>query len=133
MRTFITINKGKIRFMTTVIVIAAALMYLPCYFLPLADKPSLFILLSVHLLLIFCVTMFLLMVTLLSGYVYYRGQLHLFERTPLNEFLKKYNFQAAFINTGNKWRLTQQIKYGHVESYPVVLFKSRRSGNTPTG
>lgn len=42
----------------------------------------------------------------------------------LSEFFEKYNFQNELINNENRWRLTQQIKIGHVERYPISIFKS---------
>lgn len=124
MKKFININKWKIRFITKVLIIVSALLYLPMYFLPLADKPSAFMLISVHLLFVFCLTLILLMLSLVSGYVYYRRQNNLFEVKPLSEFFEKYNFQNGLINNENKWRLTQQIRIGHVERYPISIFKS---------
>lgn len=124
MKKFININKWKIRFITKVLIIVSALLYLLMYFLPLADKPSVFLLISVHLLFIFCLTLILLMLSLVSGYIYYRRQNNLFEENHLRDFFEKYNFQIELINNNNKWRLTQQIKIGHVERYPISIFKS---------
>lgn len=124
MRKFLRINRGKWGFIFTRLLIVSAVIWISLFFLPLTGKPSLLALLCWYLILSIGLALILLVLIFIAGYFSFRRQEHLFAKKPLSVFFDKYDFKTDIINTDNHWRLTQEIKKGRLESYPVLIFSA---------
>lgn len=124
MREFLNINREKWGFIFKRLLIGSAGIWMALYFLPLTGKPGLLILLMWHLLLSLGLAFILILVIFTGGYFSYRRQEHLFGKKPLIIFFDKYHFQTDLINTDNHWRLTQEIKIGRLEFFPILIFRT---------
>jgi hypothetical protein len=103
---------------------ASAVIWISLFFLSLTGKPALLILLMWYLILSPALAFILFLLIFAGGYFSFRRQERLFAQKPLSTFFDKYHFQTELMNTDNRWRLTQEIKTGRLESYPVLIFSS---------
>jgi len=124
MRKFLHINRRKWGFIFKRLLIGSAVIWMPLFFLPLTGKPGWLILLMWYLLFSLGLAFMLMVVIFTEGYFSYRRQEHLFGKKSLIIFFDKYHFQTDLINTDNHWHLTQKIKIGRLDLYPILIFRT---------
>jgi len=120
---FLNLNKGKFKFIIIIAFPAFTILLSALYFLTFRDTPSLTMLVFYHILLSLACTFAVVIGIFISGYFSYSQQKLLFNKKLFIDFFNKYNFKTELINTNSKWHLTQELKVGEIESYPVIIFK----------
>ncbi len=122
--TFYYHNLGKLSFITKVVFLGLLIVGFSLYFLPLTDRPSLAVQILVHILFAMLLAFITTGLIYLNGYVYHFLQARLFKSEILSGLFSKYGFVDDLINTNTKWKLTQQVKTGLIDTYPVVVLRS---------
>jgi uncharacterized membrane protein YqiK len=124
MRKFFTINIEKLKLAGKVTFTMFYLLLFALYFLPSDDKPEWMYLILFHLGFTLFLTFVIVVLIFINGYFAWWHQKILFRTKSLSVLFTKYKFEGDVINADNPWVLTKELKYGFVESYPVIIFRN---------